>query len=243
MTFVLGFLCLLVWQGPAEAQYVMILKNGRAITVQSYREEGSMVKFFGLGGEISISKDQIQTIRRADETDRNSPTSFSTDQVRPTPTPQPSEPTSKPADMKLTPPAPKPAEPPADKRAEEEKAYQHKVKELTTTLRQLREQYAVLTRGNTGSEPQLFTTEEAFKGHQDDLLSRLRDAQYRAQGLATGSASQSPPFALDPPPAYTEKQKVLSDLRSRISEIESQREKLIEEMKAKNFDTGSLFLD
>ena len=48
---------------PAHADYVLVLKNGRQITVQSYREEGSMVKFTGLGGEIGISKDQIQTVR------------------------------------------------------------------------------------------------------------------------------------------------------------------------------------
>ena len=46
-----------------------MLKNGRQITVQSYREEGSMIKFTGLGGEIGISKDQVQTIR-AEEGDR-----------------------------------------------------------------------------------------------------------------------------------------------------------------------------
>jgi hypothetical protein len=48
---------------------------------------------------------------------------------------------------------------------------------------------------------------------------------------------------LDPPPAYSEKQKELSDLRSRIAALESDRDRLIEEMKVKNFDTGSLFLD
>ena len=41
--------------------------NGRAITVQSYREEGKMIKFYGLGGEIGLSKDQIQAIRKTGE--------------------------------------------------------------------------------------------------------------------------------------------------------------------------------
>ena len=48
---------------PAYADYVLVLKNGRQITVQSYREEGTMIKFTGLGGEIGISKDQLQTVR------------------------------------------------------------------------------------------------------------------------------------------------------------------------------------
>ena len=91
--------------------------------------------------------------------------------------------------------------------------------------------------------PKLFTTEEEFRGHQEDLLSRLRDAQYRAQGLPSGADATSPPFSLNAPPAYSEKQKELSELRRRISDVENARQKLIDEMKAKNFETGSLFLD
>ena len=41
-----------------------MLKNGRQITVSSYREEGAMIKVTGLGGEIGISKEQIQTVRK-----------------------------------------------------------------------------------------------------------------------------------------------------------------------------------
>jgi hypothetical protein len=99
------------------------------------------------------------------------------------------------------------------------------------------------TRGNKGPEPSIFTTEEAFKGHQEDLLSRLRDAQNRAQGLETGNAAKSPPFALDPPPAYSDKQKELSDMRSRMIQLENERQKLIDEMKTKNFDSGSVYLE
>lgn len=243
LTLALASLCLLAWLSPAEAQYVLVLKNGRQITVQSYREEGSMVKFFGLGGEIAISKDQVQSIRRASEADRSDATSLGVDQLRPATTPQPSQATAKPAEAKPAPPPAEPAETPAAKRAAEEKAYQQKVKELTTKLQELREQYAARTRGNVGPEPQFFTTEEAFRGHQEDLLSRLRDAQLRAQGLPTGSDLTSPPFALDPPPAYSQRERELSDLRAKISQTENERQKLIDEMKAKNFDTGSLFLD
>lgn len=236
------FLCMIGWFGVAEAQYVLILKNGRQITVQSYRDEGSMIKFSGLGGEIAISKDQVQSIRRVGETDARGAPSLAVDRLPATILPERPPAPIKSADVK--PPAiTQGDEQQAKKKAEEEKAYQEKVKELTQQLKELRDRYSLMTRGNSGSEPSFFTSEEAFKGHQEDLLSRLRDAQNKAQGLPSGSAATSPPFSLDPPPAYSEKQRELSDLRTRINQLENNRQKLIEEMKAKNFDTGSLFLD
>ena len=243
VTCILALLCVTSWYGTANAQYVLVLKNGRQISVQSYREEGSMIKFSGLGGEIAISKEQVQTIRRAGEGDRLGPPSLAVDRLPPTISPErPPAPTksaeAKPANV--TPPV---EEQQAKKRAEEEKAYQDKVKELTQKLKEMRERYSLITRGNSGPEPSFFTTEEAFKGQQADLISRLRDAQYKAQGLPTGSASRSPPFSLDAPPPYTAREKELSDLRARINQVENDRQKLIEEMKAKNFDAGSLFLD
>jgi hypothetical protein len=243
VTCILALLCVTSWYGTANAQYVLVLKNGRQISVQSYREEGSMIKFSGLGGEIAISKEQVQTIRRAGEGDRLGPPSLAVDRLPPTISPErPPAPTksaeAKPANV--TPPV---EEQQAKKRAEEEKAYQDKVKELTQKLKEMRERYSLITRGNSGPEASFFTTEEAFKGQQADLISRLRDAQYKAQGLPTGSASRSPPFSLDAPPPYTEREKELSDLRARINQVENDRQNLIEEMKAKNFDAGSLFLD
>ena len=104
-----------------------------------------------------------------------------------------------------------------------EDAYRQLIKKIDDQLKELRGRYATETRGNTGVDPFLFTTEEAFRGHQEDLLSRLRDAQYKAQGLPSGGEAQSPPFSTNPPPAYTEKQKLLSDLRKQITELESER--------------------
>jgi hypothetical protein len=153
-------------------------------------------------------------------------------------------PLSQPAEMKPSVPSAAGAgDQVAIKREDEEKAYLQKVKEINEQLKQLRDHYALITRGNKGSEPSFFTTEEAFRGHQEDLLSRLRDAQFRAQGLPSGGNATSPPFSLNAPPAYSEKQKELSDLRNRIGELEDQRQRLIDEMKAKNFDTASLLLD
>jgi hypothetical protein len=235
--------CLIGWCSIAEAQYVLVLKNGRQITVQSYREDGAMIRFSGLGGEIAIGKDQVQTIRRAGEGDRSASSNLILDRPSPPPTAPAPPAAAQVPEAKPAAPQPKITDQAPAGRAEEEQAYQQKVKELTEQLKELRERYALATRGNKGSEPAFFTTEEAFRGHQEDLLSRLRDAQFRAQGLPGGSNATSPPFSLDPPPAYSEKQKELSELRSRINEVENRRQKLIDEMKMKNFDTGSLFLD
>jgi hypothetical protein len=230
------------WAGVAQAQYLLVLKNGRQIHVQSYRDDGSMIKFSGLGGEIAISKDQVQTIRRVGEGDSLGQPSLAIDRLPATVAPEPPPRPTKAPDVK--PPSVSAGDGQlAKKRADEEKAYQEKVKELTEQLKGLRERYSMMTRGTKGSEPSFFTTEEAFKGQQADLISRLRDAQYKAQGLPTGSASQSPPFSLDAPPPYTEREKELSDLRTRIAQVENDRQKMIDEMKAKNFETGSLFLD
>jgi DNA repair exonuclease SbcCD ATPase subunit len=231
------------WIHLAQAQHVIVLKNGRQITVQSYRDEGSMIRFSGLGGEIAISKDQVQSIRRASDADRTESPTLTVDRLPPTIAPEQPAAITKPGDLKPPSTPPSTIEQIAKKRAEEEKAYLEKVKELTEQLRELRDRYSRITRGNTGSEPSFFTTEEAFRGHQEDLLSRLRDAQNKAQGLPIGSAATSPQFSLDPPPPYTEREKALSDLRSQLNQVENDRQKLIEEMKAKNFDTGSLFLD
>jgi hypothetical protein len=66
---------LLVSAVSSPAEYVLVLKSGGQLTVQSYREEGSMIKFQGFGGEIGLSKDQILTIRRAEGAHRLAPPS------------------------------------------------------------------------------------------------------------------------------------------------------------------------
>ncbi len=240
--FVAAILAVLALPLPAGAQYVIVLKNGRQIHVQNYREDGAMIKFSGLGGEIGIAKDQVQSIRRAGESAADS-SGLALDRLPAAPAVSPA-PAARPADQpQARAPASASPETAKQKAAEEEKAYREKVKDLNLRLKDLRERYALITRGNRGNEPQFFTTEEAFQGHQDDLLSRLRDAQNRQQGLATGAAAGSPPFSLDPPPAYSGKQKELSDLRAEIARLESERQSLIDEMKAKNFDTAALIVD
>ena len=56
---------LLLYNLPLFADYTIVLKNGRRFNVQNFREEAGIVKLHGFGGEISIPKDQIQTIKPA----------------------------------------------------------------------------------------------------------------------------------------------------------------------------------
>ena len=225
----------------ASADYTVTLNNGRQISVESYREEGDTIRFVTLGGEIAIVKDQVRSIhkRSADAPPTvtvTQPPTTSAIRDRSAAEPRTDAPKTNPSKVQSQSEA-------TDQRAREEKEYEKRLKELTQQINELRDRYSLLTRGNTGSEPVLFTTEEAFRGHQEDLLSRLRDAQNRAQGLETGSASKSPPFSLNPPPAYSEKQRELSDLREKMNRLETERLQLIGEMRQKNFAAGSVFIE
>lgn len=225
---------------PAWTDYTIVLKNGRQFNVQNLREEAGRIRFHGFGGEISIPKDQIQTIKPAGE-------AKSVTEVPPRPAsgtvPENEVPAIEQKNIVTRSLADNPG---SEEKAipkpsvKEEDAYRQLIKKIDEQLKELRVRYATETRGNTGLDPFLFTTEEAFRGHQEDLLSRLRDAQYKAQGLATGGEAQSPPFSTNPPPAYTEKQKLLSALRNQLHELESERERVIAEMKMNHIDTGSL---
>jgi hypothetical protein len=236
-TFTLISVC--CWTSAVSADYVLVLKNGRKITVQSYREEGSKLKFQSLGGEIVISKEHIQSIQKDGE---KAPSLAFTPQEE---TSSPSAPRESSAEQRSTPTAGKEKPPAAEEalaeqKAKEEKDYQQKLKEITEQLKELRDRYAVETRGNRGPDPAFFTSEETFRGHQDDLISRLRDAQNKPAAPGSSPAVVTPQAV---PPLYNERQKVLSELRNQTYELERQRQALIEEMKQKNIDAGSLFLE
>jgi uncharacterized coiled-coil protein SlyX len=251
---------LLLTVGQVWADYTVVLKNGRRLTIENYREDAGVIRFRGLGGEIAIPRDQIESIQDTG----SGATGFSVPTRSEPPTAQPSQPTLNPnLAPKLVEQAPG-KQKTDEARAREEKEYQEKLKALTEKLKQLREQYAAATRGNTGSEPNLFTSEEAFRGHQQDLLSRLKDAQnnpgpapdagpeYLVTSATEGRAPQTREVRLPartepigPPPieSYTPQEKLLSNLRRDIADTQKERQQLIDEMKAKNFDTGSLFLE
>ena len=228
------------WAVPALAEYAIHLKNGRRIIAQSYREEGQLIKFRALGGEIGISKDQIQSIERAV-------------QVPPLQQiPLQGAPTERPvAETTLT---------PEEEKAREEKEYQQKLLDVTSQLKEVRDRYSQLLRGTTSAEPSQLVTEEQIKASQADVISRFRDATSNpgepapVRLLTPSPFSSLPPTIIEEqPPArapttyenlpVTETQKELSELRHQANELEREREKLINEMRRKDMSVGSLFLE
>ena len=241
LKFLLLTLLLCSWTGPVWADYTLVLKNGRRITVQSYREEGRMIKFRGLGGDIGISKDQIQSIQKAD------PGESALEQT------SLQEPGAGPqtAERSLT---------PEEEKVREEKEYQQKLVELTGQLREVRDRYSQMIRGTTSPEPSQLVTEEQIKASRADVISRFRDAtsnpsEPAAVRLLTPSpfSSLPPTITEERPPArapttyenlpYTETQRELGELRNQAIELDKEREKLINEMRQKNLSIGSLFLE
>ena len=229
------------WVGPVWADYTLILKNGRRITVQSYSEQGRMIKFRSFGGDVGISKDQIQSIQKAD----------------------PREPTldqsqfQQPASASQAPERPVAAE---EERAREEREYQQKLVEITSQLKEVRDRYSELLRGTTSPEPTQLITEEQIKASRADVVSRFRDATSNPSEPAPVRLLTPSPFSSLPPtvteeypPArapttyenlpYTETQREFSELRNQAIELDKEREKLINEMRQKNMSIGSAFLE
>jgi hypothetical protein len=230
-----------VWSESALAQYTLVLKNGRRITVKEYREEGGMIKFYGLGGEIGIARDQVKAILKPGEKEERGMVVPGTEAARTAPAeakPEEKEATApktpaeaKPVEQK----GPSPEEKQAEERAKDEKEYQKKIRELTERLKSARDRYSMATRGSAGPEPSVLTDEQAIKARTQDLTSRLRDVQH--------APSSGAPQVDVPRPGYSDRERQLSDLRNEIYQLEKQRDGLIEEMRQKNFETGSLFLE
>ncbi|MGH7774106.1 MAG: hypothetical protein ACREQA_17925 [Candidatus Binatia bacterium] len=272
----LSVVALFCWSGPLFAEYTLLLKNGRRITVQSYREEGGMIKFYGFGGEIGITKDQIQSIVKAgvsvegrgvvlsgDEDSRALPTEASQGEKEMAGPGSAEEAQDKKSSAEAKEKTPE--EQLAEEKAKEEKEYQGRLKELTEQIKEVKDRYSTTTRGSSSSEPSLLNTEEAIRARQEDLNSRLRDAQYNPAGPSdadgvnlkthspfTGApptiieqlpGGVAPPRVDTPLPDYTARERELSDLRNQMNQLQNERERLIQEMKQKNLDTGSLFLE
>ena len=148
-----------------------------------------------------------------------------------------------------------PGERRAEERAKEENKYQKRVREITAQIKTLMDRYSLATGRGAGPEPSLLNSEEAIKGRTADLMSRLRDRQYNPAGpsrveLFTGGSKTRElrrgvvrPRVRVPPPAYSAKEKELSSLRAQTNQLRAERERLIQEMRRKKFDTGSLFLE
>jgi hypothetical protein len=222
----MAFLLMIGWTSAADAQYILILKNGRQITAQSYREEGGTIKILGLGGEFGISKDQIQSIRKAGQGSGGGLNIIEMDSsARQATTPQKPSPTLA-RDTKAPSIPGKSAE-----EVEEEKEYQKRLAELTKDLEATRQDYFKATQGG-GTASNL--SKEGIRSWTMDFASRIHDSQKVPGGGGAGSTPPTPPYM----PNYTAKEKELSDLRIKIDNLQKERDNLIQEMKSKNIPTG-----
>ena len=160
------------WAGLANAQYVVVLKNGRQLTVQSYREEGSTVKIQGLGGELGIPKEQIQSISKSGQSDRPGLNVTNLDNAsRSAPVaakPTPSAPASGPSEVSGS------TDANAGVNADEEKEYRQRLAEVTQKLESARKRYLEATRRAT---PVRSLTKKVLAPWTIDLASRIHDRQ------------------------------------------------------------------
>ncbi len=258
------------------ADYTLILKNGRTVNVEAYKEEGGRIIFSSYGGEISLAKEDVQSIIPAVK-------GLATRQVSPQTEVVPGKPPELgPGEEKLARPGQEqgmkgmkdeplatkekvltPEEIKAAERAEEERQYRMKVKEVTARIKALRDRLAVANRRTPGPEPSLLDSPEAIKARTADLNSRLKDSARRSAELSDRDVvrlEQPSPFTGAPPTTiklkpggaskrvrppltpYSPKEKKLSQLRSQILVLERKRDRLIQEMRDRNFNTASLFL-
>jgi hypothetical protein len=228
---VTAFIGIIGWVSSVQAQHVIVLKNGRQITVQSYREEGSMIKIVGLGGEIGIPKDQVQAILKPGQTDRDrgglSISEMEASSRQTAPAPRKSTPSRTP-DV-AQPSSPAETKPLAD--PEEVREYQQRLAEVSQKLEAAKQKYFEATQGGgTASN----VSKEGIRSWTMDFASRIHDSQKVPGGGGPSSTPPAHPYA----PNYTAKERELSDLRSEIDRLEKERATLIEEMKSKNIPTG-----
>jgi hypothetical protein len=203
---------LIVASAPAAlADYTVTLKNGRQITVRSYYEDGQMIKFYGLGGEIGLSKDQILSIRKSSEDDRRSlslPSSAGTNSQ--SSGAAPSSPGTPQAESRSS---TNPERASVDDASSEDQELQKRLQETSEQLELAKQRYFYATQGGSSSTN---VSNEGLKAWAADLSSRIKDSQ-------NAPASE-----------YTPKMKELSDLRKQVDKLQKERNELLEEIKRKN---------
>ena len=184
-----------------------------------------MIKVPGLGGEVGIPRNQIQSItsgsanvpslRLADIESKSQKTSDSSGN-------------STGISSKVS-PIPITSDGVNDKsHVEEEKEYKRKLAEVTQKLEAAKEQYIKATQGGgTASN----VSKDGLKAWTMDLASRIHDSQKLPNGGGPSSTPPTPPYA----PNYTSKEKELSELRVQIDNLQIEQNNLVEEMKSKNF--------
>ena len=238
----LGLALIFCWTGILFANFTIVLKNGRRITVKSYREEGEMIKVLGMGGEFGIAKDQIESIINPGADEERGMVVPDSNRIPPTVTSRQASKSTAPRDSgegsevegsKGEVKEKRVEAPPA--KGEEEAEYLSRIKEKTDQLKRLTDRYSVATGRTSGPQTGILEGQEAIKGRTADLQSRLKDAQ---RSRAAGSAAGSPRVNV-PPPAYSAKEKELSELRKQIVRTQKEREALIQQLQQKNLGSGS----
>ena len=248
---------LVLFPALAFAQYTVVLKNGRRITTQSYREEDNVIKIYGLGGEVSLPRDQVQSILRGEEAQARGL------DLRDRAAGNETKPTATAPALNEGKPSSEVAPPAEDEKMKEENEYRKKVQDVTDQLKAAQNNYFTASRGDNSPDPSVPLNDDAIRRRTDDLNARLRDTQNSPSGVPDGGPlriespspftglpptvteippGNVPPSVTPPPPGYTQSEQQLSDLRNRMSELTKQREQLIDEMKQKNIETGNLFL-
>jgi hypothetical protein len=261
------------------ADYTLILKNGRTVNVETYKEEGGRITFSSYGGEISIAKEDVQSIIPAVEGLATRQVSPQTE-VLPAKPPEPGpgeERLPRPGQeqgmegMKDEPLATKekvltPEEIRAEERAKEEKEYQNRLSEVTAKLKAVTDRFLIANKRTTGPQPTkpcVVDCDQETKARVADLNSRLKDAVRTPAGpdnRGSVKIEQPSPFQglpptirtlkpggamqrVQPPPApYSAKEKKLSLLRKQILNLENERDRLIQEMREKDFRVNAASL-
>jgi hypothetical protein len=249
LLFLLLVLSLYCWTVPASADYTLVLTNGRRITVQSYREEGRMIKFQGLGGEIGISKDQIQSIQKVGA--ESSGLTLSA--------PGPASPSEAPRSASQEGAPPQAAERPVspeEQRAREEREYRQKLIDITQQLKEAEDRYSQSIRGTTSRDANLQWSDEQRAATREDATSRFREATSNPSEPAPVKLLTPSPFSTLPPTItedrpvgrapttyenlpVTDQQREFTDFRNQMIQLERERDRLINEMKEKNLGLGA----
>lgn len=241
--FIIGLAVLFCWSGSLYADYTLFLKNGRSITVQRYREEGGKIIVYSPGVELTIAKDQIESIVRVEKGEG---------EVK--------EQKEKPVDIQEK--AKTPEELLKERRAKEEKEYQKRVEKITGQIEAMNDRHNVAIGGSTNFRFKLISPEESRRlawkmiqpsGGKDVDEGPRRPVEaviccttsgieviVRSKDYASGKLIKLRNQMF--PRRKGEKGGKLAKLRNQMFQLTKERKKLIQEMKQENFDTGSLFL-
>jgi hypothetical protein len=197
------------------ADYILVLKNGRRMTVQSYRESGATIQVNGLGGEIGIPKDQVQSISKAAESDRPDLNAPGPDRPAPAPSSRSTNDASgRPAGTSVPPHASQVDEPGT---LDDEASDQKELAEINEKLDAAQRRYLTATQGGGVAAS---ATKDGYRALTADLMSRLKSRR--------GAADSE----------YEPQEKELRDLRLEIEKLQSERDDLINRVKSKKAGTG-----